>query len=455
MRLPDSIPACHELILTQQLKIAELESRVSQNSKNSSRPPSSDGLKKKPAIPRKKGGKRGGKVGHKGKTLELSEVPDKIVELRPMFCSCGQDLLREKMEQEERRQVFDLPRPKLEITEYRKLVCKCSNCGQANAGEFPEEVCSRVQYGNGVRSLAVLLNVDYKVPFKKISQLFGDLYSYPINESTVVSAIKKCHDQLESSEQAIRKQILDSEVAHFDESGIRCNGKLHWLHVCCTSMFTYLFVHTKRGVQALSDSMSVFPDFNGFAVHDCWSSYFSFSKKLYALCGAHIIRELVALDEQDSLWACRFKDYLFDLFELTNQGTGVLNQTEQQNALQTFEEIWKYADHIEPPPLKNPGKRGRPKATKGRNLLNRLKKHQTAVLAFAFHQNVPFTNNQGERDLRPVKSKLKVAGCFRTFKGAQRHARIQGFISTTRKHQLSVFEQLKNAFSGHSFLTHS
>ena len=432
---------------------AELKARLAQNSTNSSRPPSSDGLQKKPAMPRKKGGKRGGQKGHKGKTLEQSKSPDKIVNLSPVECGCGQDLSSEEKTDIECRQLFDLPEPKLEVIEYRKQGCTCPKCGAHNVGIFPDHIRSRVQYGNGVRAFVSLLNVYYKVPYKKISQLFADLYGYGINESTIVSAVKRCYEQLQSSEQVIGEKLLASKLAHFDETGIRCEGKLHWLHVCCTAMFTYLFVHAKRGGKALADSMSIFSDFQGWVVHDCWTSYFSFSKKKYALCNAHIIRELVALDEQGNPWACWFKDFLLGLLEMTKQGNNVLEQTQQKQVVTLFDNLWQHADRIEPPPKKIPGKKGKPKATKGRNLLIRLRKHKHAILAFAFQQHVPFTNNQAERDLRPAKSKIKVAGCFRTFQGAQSHARIQAFISTTRKHQLNVFQQLKNAFFGHTFLT--
>ena len=438
-------------------KIAELEARLNKNSRNSNKPPSSDGLQKKPrqkpAFPRKKGKKSGGQAGHRGKTLEMVSTADHINSLLPSQCACGQNLDKSSGKVVETRQVFDLPEPKLEVTEHRKLACICPSCGGYNEGKFPADVRAHVQYGTGVQALVVLLNVAFKLPLNKIQSLFSDLYGYAINDSTIIKATQKCHEQLATSEQIIKKKLLGSLVVHFDETGMRIAGKLQWLHTACSKAFTYLFVHPKRGKDALEDEESILPDFTNWAVHDCWRSYFNFAQCLHAICGAHILRELQALKEKEIQWASWFKRYLLALYKLSDQGKSALSPAQQQKAFKVFDTIWKYADQIEPQPQKTKGKRGRPKATKGRNLLIRLKEHQDALLAFAIHQEVPFTNNEGERDLRPAKTKQKVSGCFRTCKGAQIFARILGFVATTRKQKRSVFDELKMVFSGNTFLT--
>lgn len=457
MNLPNDIPSCHQVILDLQAKIEELESRLNKNSSNSNKPPSSDGLAKpkiQPAFPRKKGKKAGGQPGHKGKTLELSTTPDHINPLLPSHCECGSILDKSKAEVLQVRQVFDVPVPKLAVTEHQQLACTCANCGSYNKGEFPAGVTARVQYGVGVRALVVLLNIAFNLPLKKIQSLFSDIYGYAINTSTILKATQDCYEQLQASEQVIKQSLLNQIVTHFDETGLRVAGQLHWLHTCCNSLFTYLFVHLKRGKEALLDTPSLLPDFKNWAIHDCWSSYFSFTHCKHGICGAHLLRELTALIQKDTQWAVWFKRYLLTLYYQSDQGKGQLNTLQQQKALLLFNKIWNYADQAEPPPVKTPGKRGRPKATKGRNLLNRLKQHQSEVLAFAFNKEVPFTNNQAERDLRPAKTKQKVAGSFRKLEGAKKYARIYGFISTTRKHQFSIFNELKKAFSGETFLTH-
>lgn len=439
-------------------RISELEDRLNKNSQNSNKPPSSDGLRKKPvskpAFPRKKGKKTGGQYGHTGKTLEMSATPDEEIYHLPSHCGgCGSILLVEEGELLERRQVFELPDPKLKIIEHQRLGCNCGRCGEHNEGYFPETVKASVQYGVGVRSLVVLLNVAFKMPLRKIQQLIGDLYGYSINESTIVDAVKRCHEGLESTEQAIKKGVLQSIVAHFDETGLRVEGKLHWLHTAGTTLLTYFFVHAKRGKEALWDTVSLLPQFTNWAIHDCWTSYFKFSDCQHGLCGAHILRELTALQEKQTPWASWFKRYLLTLYHMSNKGTTALNAVQQKKALSLFDEIWANADRIEPPPQKSPSKRGRPKATKGRNLLTRFAEHRQALLAFALHEHVPFTNNLAERDLRPAKTKQKISGSFRTLRGAQHYARIFGFISSARKNQLSVFEQIKAAFTGDTFFT--
>jgi transposase len=478
--LPENLAECHALILAQSeqlmsqeakldqlgsqvlaslVKISELEARLNKNSGNSHKPPSSDGYGKKPvqkaAFGRKKGRKSGGQPGHSGHTLEMVSDPSEIEKHLPSHCQCGSPLSDMESRVLESRQVFDLPEPVLKVVEHQKHGCACGNCGRWSEGTFPNEVTASVQYGVNVKALAVLLNVFFKLPLNKIQALFGDLYGYAINPATILAAGRQCYEKLAESEEVIKKSLLDSLVAHVDETGLRVLGSLHWLHVCSTKLFTYLFIHAKRGKEALLDTPSLLPDFKGWAIHDCWKSYFN---ELFSfrdgLCGAHILRELQALEEKEIQWASWFRRYLMSLYKMSNQGKGVLDQAQQQKALLLFEHIWNTADQIEPLPQKNPAKRGRPKATKGRNLLIRLKEHQDALLAFAFFEEVPFTNNQAERDLRPAKTKQKVAGSFRTFEGAQRFARIHAFVSTTRKHKLNVFNQLKLAISGKkTFLT--
>lgn len=458
MNLPNDISSCHKVILDLQAKVEELESRLNKDSSNSNKPPSSDGLAKpkiEPAFPRKKGKKAGGQPGHKGKTLELSTTPDHINPILPSHCDCGTALDKSKAAVLQVRQVFDMPIPKLAVTEHQQLGCNCANCGTYNKGEFPAGVTARVQYGVGVRALVVLLNIAFNLPLKKIQSLFSDLYGYAINTSTILKATQNCYEQLQASEQVIKENLLNRIVAHFDETGLRVAGQLHWLHTCCDSLFTYLFVHLKRGKKALLDTPSVLPDFKNWAIHDCWSSYFSFTHCKHGICGAHLLRELTALIQKDTQWAVWFKRYLLTIYYQSDQGKGQLSPIQQQKALLLFDKIWNYADQAEPPPVKTPGKKGRPKATKGRNLLNRLKQHQSEVLAFAFNKEVPFTNNQAERDLRPAKTKQKVAGSFRKLEGAKKYARIYGFISTTRKHQFNIFNELKKAFIGETFLTHN
>lgn len=431
-------------------RIAELEARINSNSRNSSKPPSSDGYQKKPAFPRKKKGKQGGQQGHKGRTLQQVEHPDKIVMHMPETCSCGHVFNDDELHVAETRQIFDLPQPRLEVTEHQLLMGQCPDCGQWHKGSAPEGVNAPVQYGNGVKALSVLLNVDYRIPFKKIQVLFCDLFGYAINESTVYSASQLCYEKLQETEQVIKSKISEAITAHADETGIRVEEGLCWLHTATTKLYTYLFVHEKRGRLALESEQSILDKLIGWLVHDCWGSYFNFKGMRHALCGAHIIRELEGLIENEqSKWARSFKTFLMHVFEMSFE-----ERIRRRRQIETkYTLICSRGEKAEPPPRKTPCQSGRYKRTKGRNLVERLIREKDAVLAFAFNEEVPFTNNLAERDIRPAKVKLKVSNCFRTFKGAEIYARIASFVSTTRKNEKNVFSELCATFRGNNFLT--
>jgi transposase len=372
------------------------------------------------------------------------------VKHKPGPCDCGHEFSDEELSVAETRQVFDLPQPRLEVISHELLKGKCPVCGKWHKGIAPEGVNAPVQYGQGVKALTTLLNVDYRIPFKKIQILFSDLFGYAINESTVYSASKQCYKQLKEPMEIIKSKIIEAMTAHADETGIRVEEMLHWLHVATTEMYTYLFVHEKRGRLALQSGQSILNKLTGWLVHDCWGSYFNFNELDHALCGAHILRELEGLIEnQQSKWARVFKTFLMHIFEMPLEER--IRRRQQIQARYTL--ICGMGEKAEPPPGKISGKKGRYKRTKGRNLVERLIREKEAVLAFAFNQEVPFTNNLAERDLRPAKVKLKVSNCFRSFEGAEIYARIASFVSTTRKHERNVFSELCNTFNGYNFLT--
>jgi transposase len=297
----------------------------------------------------------------------------------------------------ERRQVFDLPTPRLAVTEYRRLQCQCPACGRQCTGSFPDAVQAPTQYGDGVLALVTMLQTEYALPLKKIQRLFTDLYGYALNGGTVLHATDQCYHVLAASQEAIKAQVLASPVCHFDETGIRVEGRLHWHHVASTATATYLFVHRHRGAQALQSPQSLLPAYTGWAVHDCWASYFQFAACHHALCGAHLLRELTALIEHGSRWAPRMHRLLLSLYRVSNQGRGVVHLPDRWNA--AYDRVCQYAQREEPLPVRTRGK-GKPRRTTGRNLLERLITYKSCVLAFAMHTAVPFTNNQAGRRSR-------------------------------------------------------
>ena len=433
-----------------ELENAELKSRLNSNSNNSSKPPSSDGYQKRPAFPKTGNGKQGGQTGHKGRTLNQVNNPGNMVTCSPVSCSCGHTFTNAETVFAEKRQVFDLPEPRLEVTEYRIFKAMCPVCGLAHRGSAPEGVRAPVQYGNRAKAYATLLNVHFKLPFKKVQLLFEDLFGYPINESSVYSASMQCYEKLSESERIIRARVTAQEVVHADETGMRVAGKLHWLHTATSQLYTYLFVHANRGLKALESEKSVLGNFKGWLVHDCWSSYFKFDGLSHSICGAHILRELEGLIENHkSQWAKAFKTFLMEVYKMPFEE----RLKQREHIIAEYKLICETGENEEPPPIKIPRKRGRYQRTKGRNLVERLTDHQSAVLAFAFNRNVPFTNNLAERDIRPAKVKQKISNCFRTVTGAHIYARIESFVSTARKNDRKVFSELCATFEGRNFIT--
>ena len=422
---------------------AFLKSQIGQNSTNSHKPPSSDGLTKQPAIPRKVGGKTGGQEGHNGGTLKMVSKIDDIIIHKPDKCrSCGTSLVTQTFSLCDKRQVFDIPPPRLMVTQHELYSCQCP-CGCANWGTFPASVSAPVQYGINARTFASLLNQQYLLPFNQVSAIFEDLYGQPINESTVISANRQLYALLEQPEQDIKSALMASKVVHFDETGARTVGKLNWLHTASNVKYTYYFHHEKRGYPALIDTPSVLPNFKGYAVHDCWASYFKFNDCQHVLCNSHLFRELHAASERGFEWAQSIKNHISELYQLQKQdknreGTKQLYQLKKYLIKTELEKIDKQLSKIE---------QINPIQQKAWALVKRLRKHLNSFLCFAKDPDLPFTNNQAERDIRMVKLKIKISGSFRTVEGIQIFARIRGFISTCRKHKMNVFDAIKDILS--------
>lgn len=390
---------------------AALRAQIAQNSSNSHKPPASDGYAKKPlikpALPKVAAKKVGGQTGHPGQTLKRVEQPDCIYRHQATHCDqCGLILTGEG-QLLARRQVFDLPKPRLWVEEHQLIAHQCT-CGCQQTGQFPTHVVAPVQYGPRIHAYSLLLNVNYRIPFVKVSQLWTDLTGYAYNPATLTTAQGVVFERLAPIEEQIKTRLIAAPVSHFDETGVRVAGKLHWLHVACMPEFTHLFVHPRRGQAALCSAQSVFESCHNWTVHDCWASYFTVGKGRHSLCGAHLLRELQALIDQGRQWASALHAYLLKAYQATRCGPIALADQAQWRA--DYEQLCQQGDEQELPALvffKADGTTGRSRRSKGRNLLDRLIHHQQAVLAFAFEEGVPFTNNEAERD----RSGGPVASC--------------------------------------------
>jgi transposase len=437
-----------------------LRGKLAKNSQNSSKPPSTDGYQKpKPKSLRKPSGKKsGGQKGHTGTRLERVDLPDHTITHPVASCQeCGHSLKQAPVSGHRSRQVIDLPPLKLEVIEHQVELKVCPGCGCQNEAPFPAEAKTSVQYGSRIKSLLVYLNQYQLLPYERTVQLVADLFSRTISQGTLYAWNTACFENLESTEERIRQAILASEVVHFDETGIRQQGKLHWLHTASTEQWTLYGLHGRRGTEAM-DEIGILPHYTGCAVHDHWKSYFTFPCE-HALCNAHHLRELTYLAEQDKQdWAESMIALLLEAkkaSESTPENCLAKDSSELASILLRYDALIQagLAQNL-PPPEESPKKkkRGRPKQSKAKNLLDRLRDFKENVLAFLTHPLIPFDNNQGERDLRMAKLKQKISGCFRGSDGGDVFSRIRGYVSTLRKNDLNILDGIQSAFDNSPIL---
>ena len=438
-------------------RVQELEARLSKDSHNSSKPPSSDGLHKpkpKPCNLRQKTGKRpGGQPGHPGHTLKLVDHPDHTSVHAPTTCGgCGGSLEDALVLSKERRQVFDLPPLKLEVTEHQTHSCVCPHCNTLNVGAFPEEVAQPVQYGPQMLGLCVYLSQYQLLPLARIQEMLIDLLGQSPSQGTFTAAIAACARCLQPVETALKTALLRSEVLHSDETGVQVTKQLHWIHVAATSTLTFYAHHAKRGREAFT-AMGILPHFEGTSVHDSLASYHDPTYVCtHSLCNAHILRELLGLFEAThQTWTQRMSALLRSLKRAKeaaqSAGKSALDPALLLRYQAVYRQIVARGLGQNPSPTRT-GLRGRPANGASRSLLLRLKKREEAVLRFALDFAVPFDNNQAERDLRMIKVQQKVSGCFRSTDGAEHFCRIRGYISTLRKQGSGILSALRSVFIG-------
>lgn len=231
-------------------------------------------------------------MGHEGFTLEMSANPDHIVRHRVTRCrSCGHGLRAAAPEALARRQVRELPILRIEVTEHQAEVKTCPGCGKESVADFPAEASQKTQYGPGLRALATYLLHGQLLPMERAAEIFSDVFGQGVSEGFLANLTLRTSEKLEKTEAAIRDALLHSDVAHFDESGMRCEKKGYWLHEAGTEALTLYGISEKRSREAM-EGMGILPRYQGVAVHDHWSSYFHYGEAAHALCNAHHLREL-------------------------------------------------------------------------------------------------------------------------------------------------------------------
>lgn len=437
--------------------IQELKEQLNKNSKNSSKPPSSDGYKKPaPKSLRKSSGKKaGGQDGHQGTCLAVTTAPDETVRHMPSACEgCPYyHMCRGTACIAEKRHVIDAV-VTVSVVEHQALeIPICMLHGGTRKGAFPSDISASVQYGANLQALSVALNTVGAVSIKRTHEILSGVFNIPIATGTISNMVKRCADGLSATVDKIKQRMKDSVLGHFDETGTRVDKKLWWVHDASNCEYTYLDISPKRGSSGM-EQCGVLTEFKGIAMHDCWASYWNYPDVQHAVCCAHLLRELTGIVENhpEQKWAAAFIDLLMEMKKAKEEAIAAGKESLSCYYLQKFDK--EYLELIEMGRQENPlpepaeKKRGRKKKGKILALIERLANYKASVCLFVHNFQVPFDNNQAERDIRMIKVKTKVSGCFRTEGGARDYLKIMSYIGTAHKQGYNAYEAIKNAISG-------
>jgi transposase len=436
-------------------RVHELESQLSKNSTNSGKPPSSDGLKKPPktqSLRGKSGRKPGGQVGRKGNTLRPVEVADDVQIHSPITCmGCQASLEEVQAVNVDKRQVFDLPPIAMRVMEHQAQTKICPCCGTRNKGTFPEGVNAPVQYGERIKALAAYFLHQHLIPFERVAQIFEDIFDMAISPGTCVNMDKKLFKNLGIFEASLKAHLLICKVLHLDETGVRCEKKLHWIHVTSSDTATFYGLHAKRGCEAV-EAIGILPEYTGSIIHDHWHCYFSYQQVKHGLCNVHHLRELrYVYEEEQSVWAKSMADFLLKSKKLADQARAEGKASLTSDEIASIEGEFRSILLGVASTYLAAAEEGHPQETVGKqgfNLFRRFLKRMDEVLYFVKDLSIPFSNNLAEQDLRMEKVKQKISGCFRTFSGGVISCRVRSYISTARKQGWSIIDSLTEAIRG-------
>ena len=431
----------------EQLKaeIAELKRQLGRNSRNSSKPPASDSPFAKPAptsLRRRSGKKPGGQPGHPGSTLAPVDTPDERVRHEPGgCCGCGADLTGALEVGLERRQVFDLPPMRVRVTEHQLIARRCA-CGATTCGTAPDGVTAPVQYGPRITAIILYLYVGQFLSKKRTAQALAELFGTPVSEGTVTTMTRRAADGLGDFLADVKDRIAASEVAGFDETGMRVAGTLHWVHCARTGRYTLITCHPKRGREGI-DAAGVLGRFRGVAVHDAWAPYDRYADVEHQLCCAHAQRELQAVadttPEGEWCWATQAADALVAMQNLVTDAIAAGADTLDAQALAEQVRLYRCAVQIG---ITATAARSDKVMQKHNALARRLADRQDDYLRFTTDGRIPPDNNGSERDIRMIKLRQKVSGCLRTLTGAKQFCAIRSYLSTAAKHGRNFFDTL-------------
>jgi transposase len=442
----DLSPALRSALEVLLVLVALLLNRMTLNSKNSSKPPSTDPNRKKSSKQGKSNRKPGGQKGRNGTTLQPVDDPDEV----EVLAIDRRTLPKGSQYREvghESRQVIDIDIARF-VTEYRAQVLE-DDQGNRFVASFPEGVSRPVQYGPNLKANAVYMSQYQLIPYDRVRDHFQDQMHIPVCAGSVFNFNKEAYAGLDAFGQWTKTQLAQSDLMHADETGINIGGKRHWLHCASNASLTWFSPHAKRGTVAM-DEIGILPFFKGVLCHDHWKPYYRYACT-HALCNAHHLRELERAWEQDQQqWAKEMQALLIDLSKAVEDAGGCLPPDEAKRWRLRYRRLLKKAETECPPPdeSQRKGKRGRLKRSKARNLLERLRDFEQDVLRFMEVESVPFTNNQGENDLRMTKVQQKISGCFRSMEGAKIFCQVRSYLSTCRKQGMTATQALTLLFQG-------
>ncbi|MGH8959638.1 MAG: IS66 family transposase [Jatrophihabitantaceae bacterium] len=446
------------LVAQLQAENAELRRRLGMNSANSSKPPSTDSPFEKPApksLRRHSGRKPGGQPGHPGTTLRQVADPEEVIVHEPHACRCcGVGLDGRPVTGITRRQLFDIPPVTVKVSEHRLVERECA-CGARTRADAPAGVDGPVQYGPRIAAIIVYLYVGQFLSKKRTAQALAELFGTPISHGTVAAITARAADGLTSFLELVCGRIAAAPVAHFDETGLRVDGKLRWVHSASTGKYSLIIVHDKRGTAAM-DAAGVLPTFTGVAVHDAWAPYDTYRSARHALCNAHVLRELQAVKDQSPAgqwcWAEQSADALCDmknLVDTTLAATPTSLTDIDQAALADALHRYRSAVQIG---ASATTERATKVQAKHHALAKRLITREGDYLRFTIDPQVSFDNNAAEREIRMIKVRQKVSGCLRTITGAEQFCAIRSYLATASKHDIGFFHALTSLAEGHAWM---
>jgi transposase len=445
-----------ETIQQQADELAELKAQLNKNSKNSSKPPSSDGYKKPKNLRKPSGKKPGGQIGHEGSGLKIINEPDEYIIHKPERCTnCA--ITGECHAQgcvNETRYEIDID-VNIIKTAHQAMQVQCPQTGEILTGPFPEGIDSTMQYGVNMEALAVSLNTMGMMSVNRTHEILNDVFGVPISTGTVSAMVSAFAKTISEPVNGIKEAVKQEPLICVDETGIRAEERTVWAHTASTEKLTYIEVVDKRGSKGM-DAIGILPQYTGTAIHDCWASYFRYTGIRHGLCNAHLLRELTAVFENTKqAWAQALAGLFMEMKAVkekyVSQGRVSATHYYLKKYQLAYDSILTSALESNPIPERDAKRKGRPKRGKTGSLVDRLIAHKDKYILFFTDFIVPFDNNQAERDIRMLKVKLKVSGCFRTMQGAKNYAVIMSYIGAARKHGIHAFKAIKDALLGNCF----